>query len=129
MDPKFFKKIQEIANKPRNQYTKADELVKHEATLIVAAYDPFVRGATIIRAPGKTVEQAKIESYRHDVTEGWKKVTPQIADSVARGIEGIENEEKLNEKLQSFIKEINPEAIRRDYEVALAKLRKDLYHK
>ena len=129
MDPKFFKKVQEIADKPRNQYTKADELVKHEATLIVAAYDPHVRGATIIRTPGQTVEQAKMESYRHDVTEGWKKVTPQMADSVARGIEGIENEEKLTEKLQTFIKVLNPEAIRSDYEVALAKLRKDLYRK
>jgi len=129
MDEKFFKKVREIADKPRNQYTKADELIKHEATLIVAAYDPHVRGATIIRSPGKSVEQEKIESYRHDVTEGWKKVTPQMTDSVARGIEGIENEEKLNEKLKSFIKELNPEVIRHEYEIALVKLRKDLYRK
>jgi hypothetical protein len=130
MDKNFFKRLQEVAKKSPDQYTPNDRLVKHEATLIAAAIDPYVRGiSTVIVPKGMTVEDAMRDSYRRDVNENWKKITDVNADDIARGIEGIETKEKLNSRLKTFIKALSPEAKQQEYQHALTKLNKDLYKK
>ena len=128
LDNVFYKKVRQLVEKPRAQYTPEDALVKQEATLIALAHNPFFRGETVIVPHNKTVEEAKADSYNRDMSEGWKSVTPQMANALRRGISGAEDEKAVGAHLKEFLQGV-PVAKRTEYETAWKKLRQELYQK